>query len=173
MSWKGRGVVDLVGERKFYTSTIPLTSMSIPHQERFIRGKTHVETVYLTLLDKVLTTPQHSWDLFLELFIDYVYKSVVIPEVIRDKTGQYGKLFRTLVERAFRWKVRGLDTYPTFEGEGDPYEICVDFLSKNMRKLFSEEAIRRGVANRAIASICREVIYTATMAFLQELKLIR
>ncbi|NPA69570.1 MAG: hypothetical protein GXO26_02065 [Crenarchaeota archaeon] len=146
-------------------------------REVFIRGRTHVETVYLTLLHHVLNSPNadQAWNLFVKYFIDYVYKSVIVPKIISDKTGDMNRHFRMLVERSFKYKFGNrFELLPDFvNSERDPYDICVDFLSSKVNELFPQDVIMAGDADRLIHLWCSEVIYTASMSFLQELKLIR
>jgi len=145
-----------------------------PH---LIRGRTHVETVYMTLLEHVLSSKMGFMD-FIKLFIDYVYRSVIKPLLVKNPS--LNKHFKVYVERAFKLvypiyiRVNVDLVPPSFEkSDEDPYIVCIRYLNEQKKKLFHETAIRQGEADRTIDAICSEVIYTASMALLRDLGLIR
>jgi len=155
--------------------------MYVP-RERLERGRTHVETVYYTLLEKVLAErwPEH---VFHELFIQYIYKGVLLPEIIRDKTKMLDKHFRMLVSRAFEYKFEHLKSelaFPDFENqERDPYVICYEWVISNIDKVTGLvgrgylEELKQSQPDILARMICNEIIFIASMSLLRELNLIR
>ena len=145
-------------------------------QERLIRGRTHVETVYLTLLEHVLRNQLSPTD-FYSYFISYIYRSVVVPEILRDKTGELDKHFRSLVDKAFKRKLGDkFEITPDFVNtQRDPYDICIEFLLRPevQQKLFTEEERRKGEHRGKAKNICNEILFEASMSFLRSLDLIR
>jgi len=151
--------------------------MSTPQEQlRLLRGKTHVETVYLTLLDQTLAR-NLSWDKFLELFAYYVYRSFILPLIIRDSSGERERMFIIYLRRACE-KILGdkSEFCPDFESvRGDPYTICIQELSdpEKLKQLgYTPQDIRERRAYADVQHICREIVFQASMALLIDLKMI-
>ena len=143
------------------------------HYYPFHRGITHVETLYLTLLDYVLRNRMSSIE-FIRLFVDYAYDSVVKPEILRDI--EIKRKFIEYLKKEFktRFSEKLGDVCPNFEN-GEPIEQCIKFLTipDHLRKLYTNEEIRSGKAQQEIFRICYKILYIACMAILRDLKLIR
>ncbi len=143
---------------------------------RLLRGKTHIETVYLTLLEQVLNRNM-SWENFLDYFLYYVYRSFVLPIIITDGTGEREKMFITYLKKACERVLGDKSEFcPEFSPHrGDPYLVCVEELNsvEKLRELgFEDYQIRHREAQRKVEEWCKEMIYQASMGLLMQYKMI-